>query len=176
RRARTAAAASALGTAIQTGAPREAALAQLQEAGVTPPPALTVEVPTLEALAAEFPPAARAALRAELRSDAASGRGSAIGNFLRAQTGARSVTPHEGSDADAVLSRAGAAVDRGDIAAALKELEALPAPARPAMEPWIARARAAAEAAAAIGALTAPPAAEAAAAAPTAPTQAAPVA
>ena len=77
------------------------------EAGVTPPPALTARVPTLDELVAAFPPAARAGVRASLQAESAQGEGSILGNFLRAQTGARSVTPHEGSDADAVLSRAG---------------------------------------------------------------------
>ena len=157
RRARAATAAAAIGAAIETGAPRTAALAQLQEAGVEPPAALAVEeVPTLDQLATEYPPAARAAVRAALAADAVEGKGSVIGNFLRAQTGARSVAPRDGSDADAVLSRAGAAVQRGDIDEALDELAALPDAARPAMETWIARALAHADAQAALSTLTAP--------------------
>lgn len=156
RRARAAAAAAALGEAVQTGAPREQALAQLQDAGVQPPAALAADIPTLDALAAEFPAAARAALRADLRSDAASGSGSIVGNFLRAQTGARSVTPRAGTDADAVLSRAQDAIQRGAIARALTELEALPPAARPAMQAWTDRARAYADAQAALGTMIAP--------------------
>lgn len=154
RRARAAAAATALGEAVQTGAPREPALSQLKDAGVQPPAALTAEIPSLDSLAAEFPPAARAALRADLRSGAASGTGSIVGNFLRAQTGARSVTPRSGTDSDAVLSRAQAAVQRGAIADALTELDTLPPPARPVMAAWIDRARAYAQAQDALAALT----------------------
>lgn len=156
RSARAAAAAAALAEAVQTGSPRAAALAQLQDAGVQPPAALTADIPTLDALAADFPAAARAALRADLRSGAAGGTGSVIGNFLRAQTGARSVAPRPGTDADAVLSRAQDAVQRGAIGKALTELDALPAAARPAMQPWIDRARRYADAQAALTSLSAP--------------------
>ncbi|MBB1497426.1 COG4223 family protein [Paracoccus sp. MC1862] len=163
RRAQAAAAAAAIGEALQTGAPRDAALSQLAEAGVTPPPALMVEVPTLDELVAGFPPAARAALRDALQAETVQGQGSFLGNFLRAQTGARSVAPREGDDADAVLSRAGAAVERGEIRAALAELAALPEPARPAMAEWTAQAQAYADAHSAVEALVAPePAAPAA--------------
>lgn len=153
RRARAIAAAASLGEAIQTGQPRTAALAELEEAGVAAPPALTAEIATLDQLAADFPPAARAAVRAALRADSAAGEGSVIGNFLRAQTGARSVAPRDGSDADAVLSRAGDHVAHGRIAAALDELAALPDAARPAMEPWVANARSYADAQAALAGL-----------------------
>ncbi|MDO5370606.1 COG4223 family protein [Paracoccus sp. (in: a-proteobacteria)] len=163
RRAQAAAAAAAIGEALQTGAPRDAALGQLAEAGVTPPPALTAEVPTLDELVAGFPPAARAALRDALQAETVQGQGSFLGNFLRAQTGARSVAPREGDDADAVLSRAGAAVERGDVQGALAELAALPEPARPAMAEWTAQAQAYADAHSAVEALVAPePAAPAA--------------
>ncbi|SDL19273.1 COG4223 family protein [Paracoccus chinensis] len=156
RRAQAASAALAIGEALQTGDSPSAALAQLEDAGVTPPPALTAQVPTLDALVAAFPPAARAAVRASLQAEAAEGQGSIIGNFLRAQTGARSVAPREGSDADAVLSRAGAAVERGQIQAALDELDALPEAARPAMADWTAQAQAYVAAQSALGALVAP--------------------
>lgn len=177
RRARTASAAVALSEALQTGAPRQQALSALAEAGVEPAPALTGELPTLEALAEGFAPAARAALRDARAAEPAQGTGSVIGNFLRAQTGARSVAPREGTDADAVLSRAGDAVQRGAIAAALDELSALPEPARPAMADWTAQAQAYVAAQAALGALVAPPAAgEAAAPSAPAPAEPAPVA
>ena len=156
RRAQAASAALAIGEALQSGAPPTAALAQLEEAGVTPPPALTAQVPTLDELVAAFPPAARAGVRASLQAESAQGEGSILGNFLRAQTGARSVEPRQGSDADAVLSRAGAAVERGHIQAALDELAALPEAARPAMADWTAQAQAYVQAQAALGTLVAP--------------------
>ena len=156
RRAQAASAALAIGEALQSGAPPTAALAQLEEAGVTPPPALTARVPTLDELVAAFPPAARAGVRASLQAESAQGEGSILGNFLRAQTGARSVEPRQGSDADAVLSRSGAAVERGHIQAALDELAALPEAARPAMADWTAQAQAYVQAQAALGTLVAP--------------------
>ncbi|WP_299360845.1 hypothetical protein [uncultured Paracoccus sp.] len=157
RRARTAAAAATLSSSLtrSDGGDRQAALAQLQEAGVEVPPALTAEVVPLEQLQAEYDNAARAGLQAALRADPGSG-GSTIGNFLRAQTGARSVTPREGSDPDAILSRAGDAVARGDINAALTEIARLPAPAQEAMAAWVAKANAWVAASSAVADLTAP--------------------
>ena len=68
---------------------------------------------------------------------------------MRSQTGARSLTPREGTGPDAVLSRAEAAVNTGDIATALAELAALPPEAVTAAASWRAQAelRLAAEAA-----------------------------
>ncbi|TFL16586.1 mitofilin family membrane protein [Jannaschia formosa] len=100
-------------------------------------------LPTVAELTAAFPDAARDAL-AEARLVEPEGGG--LGAFIRRQTGARSLEPREGDDADAVLSRAEAAVRAGDIDAALAELEALPPEAQAAMAGWIdaARTRAAA--------------------------------
>ncbi|AWX92777.1 hypothetical protein DPM13_05185 [Paracoccus mutanolyticus] len=64
-----------------------------------------------------------------------------IGNFLRVQTGARSVEPREGSDPDAILSRANAAVEAGAIATALDEIATLPQSGQNAMKSWTDRAR-----------------------------------
>ncbi|MBV0891759.1 hypothetical protein KTN05_07835 [Paracoccus sp. Z118] len=160
-RALTAAAAANLSAALTSGDSGNpaAALGQLEEAGVEVPSALTVDVVPLDQLQAEYDAAARAALSAALESGAAQG-GNSFTNFLRAQTGARSVVPREGSDPDAVLSRAGAAVTRGDIPAALAEIEQLPEPAQAAMGDWTARARAWVEARGAVESLTAPASAD----------------
>ena len=90
------------------------------------------------------------------RSDADTGGGNVLTNFLKAQTGARSVAPREGDDPDAVLSRANASVEAGDIAAALDEIQALPENARqvPAMAEWLAGAQAYNDAQAALSDLT----------------------
>ncbi|MGB3556503.1 MAG: hypothetical protein WBA25_17880, partial [Jannaschia sp.] len=48
--------------------------------------------------------------------------------------------PRDGDDADAVLSRAEAAIRAGDVATALTEVEALPDDARAELSDWIARA------------------------------------
>ena len=80
-----------------------------------------------------FPTAARAGLEAALRADMGSSWTERATNFLRAQTGARSLDPREGDDPDAILSRAEAAVSAGDLATALTEIAALPEPAQTAM-------------------------------------------
>ncbi len=78
---------------------------------------------------------------------------SRIATFLETQTGARSLTPRAGNDPDAILSRAEADLTKGDLAAALKEVMALPDAARPAMAGWLARAHLRQNAADAIAAL-----------------------
>ena len=64
------------------------------------------------------------------------------------------MVPREGSDPDAVLSRADAAVARGDIAAALAEIAELPERGQAAMADWTARARAWVDASGAVAGLT----------------------
>ena len=130
----------------------------LEGAGLETPEALSREVPSLDSLQAGFPEAARAALRAALRRDSAAGNGNLLTNFLRAQTGARSVAPREGSDPDAILSRAGVAVEAGRIAEAVVEIESLPEPARAAapMADWLAGALAYRDAQAALSDLSVP--------------------
>ncbi|WP_374635665.1 COG4223 family protein [Paracoccus sp. (in: a-proteobacteria)] len=142
RRAQAATAAAALRAAIETGGSRDQALADLNTAGIEAPAVLSGDVPTLEQLRAEFPAAARAGLAAAL--NAAPNDGGAlgvIGDFLRVQTGARSVEPREGNDPDAVLSRADAAVKAGDIRGALTGIATLPEPAQAAMADWTSRAQ-----------------------------------
>ena len=98
-------------------------------------------VPTLSALEKSFPDAARAALAAVRTEEAEQGGKSGLRAFLENQLGARSVEPKDGQSADAVLSRAEAALRAGDIQAALLELEALSETAKPALVDWMARAR-----------------------------------
>ena len=145
RRAEALAAVAALQTALEQGVSTDAAAQQLRDAGVEPPAAVTAGAPTLVELQEGYDAAARAALRVALRESASDqGAVGVVGNFLRAQTGARSVTPREGSDPDAILSRAGAAVAAGDIKTALAEIAPLPEPARAAqpMAEWLAGAQA----------------------------------
>ena len=132
--------------ALETGVPYTDAVARLENAGVSVPEALSTPaatgIPTIEALQESFPEAARAGLREALQDAPTESTADRIGNFLRAQTGARSTAPRAGDDPDAVLSRVGAAVEAGDIAAALAESEALPASAQAAMGDWLGAARA----------------------------------
>jgi hypothetical protein len=62
-----------------------------------------------------------------------------VGSFLRSQTGARSLTPREGDDPDAVLSRAEAILAEGRPADTLTELAALPPEGQAAMTEWSSR-------------------------------------
>ncbi len=156
RRAQAATAAAALQAAIETGGARDQALADLRAAGLEPPAVLTGDVPTLGQLRTSFPTAAREALAAA-RAEAPENEGAlgTIGNFLRVQTGARSVEPREGSDPDAVLSRADASVNAGDIKGALDEIATLPQSGQAAMADWTARAQLWVEANAALATLAA---------------------
>ncbi|WP_308917789.1 hypothetical protein [Jannaschia sp. LMIT008] len=94
-------------------------------------------VPDAEALREDFPPLAREAIRTA-RAETTEEAG--FRNFLARATGARSVEPREGNDADAILSRAEDAIRRGDLAAALDEVRSLPDGPRAAFDDWIARA------------------------------------
>ncbi len=128
-------------TAMDSGEPFAGALGELDAVSpVDVPPALSAAaeagVPTTAELQEAFPDAARAALRAA-RSDIPEGESATITAFLQRQLNVRSVVPREGDDADAVLSRAEAAVRSGDIALALTELEALPEEASAVMNEWI---------------------------------------
>ncbi len=84
--------------------------------------------------------------------------GGGVGAFLRRQLSIRSTAPREGTDPDAVLARAEAALGQGRLGVALREVEGLPEPARAAMAGWIAEAEARAGAEAALAGLRAGPA------------------
>jgi hypothetical protein len=135
------AASSHIRAAFESGAPIGPALESLKAMGVEIPAALantTGPVPTLLALQDGFPGPARAALDAAIRADMGDGWAGRLTSFLRTQSGARSLTPREGADPDAVLSRAEAALQSGQIKAVLTELADLPPAGAEAMAPWIA--------------------------------------
>lgn len=127
-------------SALELGAPYPEALALMRDANVSVPDVLSTSaqsgVPTIETLQERYPAAARAALREALQDAPADSTTERLGNFLRAQVGARSTAPREGDDPDAVLSRAGAAVEAGDLDAALTELGMLPEAAQAEMSDW----------------------------------------
>jgi len=98
-------------------------------------------VQTYQELRDSFAEAARSALNAA-RDEVNENEGfMGIGNYLRKQFQARSVTPKTGDDADSVLSRAEQALRENDLNGALNELDALPDAARDQMQPWIDQAR-----------------------------------
>lgn len=156
KRAQAIAAVAALQAALDRGITAGDAREALAGAGIEAPEALQQNVPSLAQLQAGFGEASRSALRAALRENSAQG-GNIVTNFLRAQTGARSLAPREGDDTDAVLSRANAHVEAGDIAAALTEMSALPqvAAVAPVMAGWLASAGAYRDAHAALDDLSA---------------------
>jgi hypothetical protein len=141
------AALSELTTKLQAGQPYDGALAVLMGNGVDVPQAVaaaaTDGVPGLTTLVADFPPVARAALKEARNLPAPEGEEApkkGFGAFLQDSLGARSVTPREGDDADAVLSRVEAAVKSADLETALSEINALPDPVKAVMQGWIANA------------------------------------
>ncbi|WBU57213.1 COG4223 family protein [Paracoccus sediminicola] len=144
QRAQAVASVAALGAALERGGSPTEAVEQLENSGVeVPEPLAQEDLPTLDQVQIGFDAASRAALRASLQAgDGNGGAMGAVGNFLRMQTGARSVEPREGNSADAILSRAGALVEQGDLSTALEELQALPDAGQEAMADWRAQAEA----------------------------------
>lgn len=76
-----------------------------------------------------------------------------MADFLKAQTGARPLTPKAGTDPEAILSRAEAALRDGRVADALSEMAGLPADVATVMAEWSAGAKARVEVEAALAAL-----------------------
>ncbi|MCF6232432.1 MAG: hypothetical protein L3J36_04945 [Rhodobacteraceae bacterium] len=138
RRADIQAAMTRLKTALENGAPYQQALDEMASAGINIPDVLKKlageGVASLGALGADFPKAARAALSA---TRAGAGDSGGIAGFFQRQLGARSVQPREGDDPDAILSRAEAALNDGQLDQALKELSGLPEVARDQMQEWV---------------------------------------
>ncbi|MEL7211283.1 MAG: hypothetical protein AAGK92_01395 [Pseudomonadota bacterium] len=145
---------------LETGAPFADALADMKSASDIAIPSVLSDVaadgvPTLLDLQDSFDPVARDALAAArgAASNEDAGVADRLGAFFRARTGARSVEPREGDDADAVLSRVGASIDTGNLGDALAEAEALPEEARSVMTEWLSQAQTRQQALAAADAL-----------------------
>jgi hypothetical protein len=137
-RAETRSALRQIDVALETGGPFASALTAFDPATV--PTILAGNaasgLPTITDLQATFPDAARVALEASLRADMGDNWSERLGSFLRSQTGARSLTPREGDDPDAVLSRAEATLAEGRLSDALTELASLPPEGQAAMTAW----------------------------------------
>lgn len=110
-------------------------------------------MPTIADLQDSFAPAARASLEAALRANMGESWTERVSSFLRSQTGLRSLTPREGDDPDAVLSRAEAALSAGQVAEAIAELQAMPEAGKPALQDWLTLAQTRVDAEAAVAAL-----------------------
>jgi hypothetical protein len=131
-----------LAAAVATGGAFEAELAAVSNADLQAALASHVAgVVSLAELQADFPDAARAALQVARANDSEAGWGERLVDFLGAQTGARSLTPREGDDPDAILSRAEFALGEGRLSDALTELEALEPVVRVPLEGWMANAK-----------------------------------
>lgn len=131
--------------ALDAGGAYTAPLTLLVANGVDVPVALRDPsergVPTLAELREAFPDAARDALRVARNADTDGAEGlGRVSTFFANQLGARSVVAKEGEDADAVLSRAEAALRAGDLGAAMSELSVLPDIAQEPLAQWRAQA------------------------------------
>lgn len=97
-------------------------------------------VPTLTTLQASFPEAAREALQIARDISSEDGWSDRLVDFLASQTGARSLTPREGTDPDAILSRAEFALSEGRVADTLAELQPLDPAIKAPLDAWSAQA------------------------------------
>jgi hypothetical protein len=153
----TRAALGQIAAALDSGAPYPSAIAALAGAdiAVVLTDNASAGLPSLQALQASFPDSARTALEAALRANMGENWSERVGNFLRTQVGVRSLTPRDGPDPDAILSRAEAALTAGDVAQALAEIATLPTPAQDALSAWRVQAQLRLDAQAALAALLA---------------------
>lgn len=157
RRATGQAAMLQIDAALKTGAPFDGALDDLAAGGVVVPDdlrAMATGVPSMADLQAGFDEPARAALSLSLKSTVGDSAMQRLSAFVRNQVGARSLTARDGSDPDAILSRADAALAKGDLAEVVTELAALPAAGQAAMAGWVAMAQSRLDAEARIAALS----------------------
>lgn len=126
--------------ASETGAPFSGALTELAALGAETEAladAAQTGIPTLQQLQRGYPKAARAGLAASLKATMGDGIGERFGAFLRAQLGARSLEAREGTDPDAILSRAEAALRSGDVETTLSEIASLPEAGQSTMAEWV---------------------------------------
>ena len=128
-------------TSLEGGKAFGAALTDLETSVSEPlPEALAAAkdgVATLAQLQAEFPDLSRAALATARREGVSGEDESGLAGFMRNQFQVQSVGPQDGDTADAVLSRAQAAVNEGRLNDSLAELASLHEAARAELSSWI---------------------------------------
>jgi hypothetical protein len=141
-----------LSNAIAAGQPFATELQAVSDDSLTTAlgPLAETGAPSLATLQASFPDPAREALRIAREASTETGWSGRLVDFLAAQTGARPLTPREGTTPDAILSRADFALSEGRVADALTELDALDPAVKAPLDPWIAQAKAHLAAAAAL--------------------------
>ena len=99
-------------------------------------------VATMAQLQADLPDLTRQALEVARAAEGDQGWGARLMAFLAAQTGARPLTPREGTTPEAILSRADFAVTEGRLADALAEIATLPPDVQAVFTGWVPRAEA----------------------------------
>ena len=99
-------------------------------------PYATAGVPTAANLRAEFPAVADAILAAVSDGESGGSIGDRLAAFGRSLVSVRPMEAIQGTTAEAIVSRMQAAVDKGDLAAALSERTALPASGQAASAAW----------------------------------------
>jgi hypothetical protein len=132
--------------ALAAGQPFAEPLARLAaHPGITIPAGLEAAAPTGVATLAElrdsYPDAAHAAIRAGILASSGEGLVSRSRAFFTAQVASRSLTPKQGMDPDAVLSRMEDHLRNDDLTGALAEAQGLPSEAAAAMSGWLDAAR-----------------------------------
>jgi hypothetical protein len=131
--------------AVASGQPFAEPVQRLADSGVAVPEALEAAaesgVATMAALRDRFPDAAHAAIRASIMASAGEGVMARSRAFLEAQVASRSLTPQQGTNPDAVLSRMEERLRNDDLAGALAEAGNLPSEAAAAMADWLEAAR-----------------------------------
>jgi len=132
---------NAIWTAIEGGGSYASALDDLAAATDLGLPASLVEnapngVASVSILQNQFPVVARAALKLAREEQGVVEGENRVLAFLKTQLGVRSLNAKEGASADAVLSRAQAAVDVDDFEMALFEIAALSSAGQGALKEW----------------------------------------
>lgn len=132
-------------SALENGTVFNEAIVDLENSGTSVPDILAsvseTGVASINQLMETFPEAARSALAVARLKAAESGEASGLSGFLKSQLGARSLEPREGTDPDAILSRAEAAVREGRLDEALSEIDGLDEAAQSELSGWSGRAR-----------------------------------
>lgn len=119
----------------------------ISDAGVTQPldsvaPYAAKGIPTRAQLTDRFQPLAGEIVRAEVRGEGNSWIDSAVGKLSTLVTVRREGGGVVGTTADAVVARAEAALNAGNLAKAVEELSTLQGPAAQTAAPWLADAKA----------------------------------
>lgn len=152
---------SVISGALKSGAPYSNALEQLQTAlGDNIPDALIQNAQTgvtsLASLKQDYSNAAYLAIRSDIQANSSASTLDRLSGFIGSQMASRSLTPQEGDDTDAVLSRAEEALRHDDLAGALHELSALEVEPAKAIADWVAGAQALADTISALEQISAP--------------------